>query len=145
MLYLIRHGQRSDLGNLKEFLKMKKPHDPHLTSIGEFMALKTGEFISEENNYKKFPLLTVSSPYLRCIQTTENILKGIDFAPGDFANADSTIYLEDALRELQGPEAFVDPENYWSSTSMEHFATKFDDMKGFTLGPAKGEENEGNF
>jgi broad specificity phosphatase PhoE len=143
MLYLIRHGQRSDIGNLKEFLKMKKKHDPHLTSIGEFMAYKTGELISKEHNYKKFPLITLSSPYLRCIQTTENILKGIAFAPGDEVMAGNTIFLEDSLRELQGPEAYVDPNNYWHITSMEHLATKTSDIKSFTLNPPKPEKNEG--
>ena len=144
MLYLIRHGQRSDIGNLKEVLKMAKVHDPHLTSIGEFMAYKTGEFISSEHEYKKFSLLTMSSPYLRCIQTAENILRGIEFAPGDNAMKDNTIYLEDALRELQGPEALVDPKNYWNSTVMEHFKEKHGDMKSFTLSPPKKEENDGN-
>ena len=145
MLYLIRHGQRSDIGNLKEVLKMVKPHDPHLTSIGEFMAYKTGEFISSEHNYKKMDLLTLSSPYLRCIQTAENILRGIEFAPGDSAMNDNTIFLEDALRELQGPEAHVDPSQYWNSNVMEHFAKSHGDMKSFTLSPPKSQENAGKF
>ena len=51
MLYIIRHGQRSDLGNLREFSKVKKIFDSHLTSIGEFMAFKTGEHISSEHNF----------------------------------------------------------------------------------------------
>lgn len=145
MLYLIRHGQRANIANLKELSKIKIEHDPHLTSIGEFMAYQTGEYICKENNYEKFPLMTMSSPYLRCIQTAENILKGIEFAPGDDAMQDNTIFLEDALRELQGPEAFVDPKNYWSTTCMEHFSLANPDMKSYTFNPPKPEECSGIF
>ena len=145
MLYLIRHGQRANIANLKEFTKIQISHDPHLTSIGEFMAYQTGEYICKENNYEKFPLLVMSSPYLRCIQTAENILKGIEFTPGDDAMQDNTIFLEDSLREVQGPEAFVDPKDYWNTTCMEHFALTNPDLKSFTLNPPKAEQSKGSY
>lgn len=143
MLYIIRHGQRSDIGNLKEFVKMKKDHDPHLTSIGEFMSYKTGDGICEEHDYEKFPLLMISSPYLRCIQTAENILKGIEFVKNKHAMQDNTIFLEDSLRELQSSEAYVKPENYWTITSMDQFSLSRPDMKSFTLDPPRAEPCEG--
>jgi len=124
---------------------MNKHHDPHLTSIGEFMSYKTGEGISEEHDYEKFPLLVISSPYLRCIQTSENLLKGVEFVLNKNALQDNTIFLEDSLRELQGPEAYVKPETFWSITSMEQFATTRSDMKSYTLNPPKAEDCEGKF
>ena len=41
--------------------------------------------------------------------------------------------MEDSLRELQGPEAEVDPKKYWELTSLEKFSEAFKGMEDFTL------------
>lgn len=129
MFYLIRHGQRSDIGNLKDVQTTQKLHDPHLTSIGEFTSFKAGELISEEFDYDAPKPIVISSPYLRCIQTAENVLKGMQFRVSQQILEDDTIYIEDAIRESQKCDSNVDPLEYFDITFLEKMTQKYPNLE----------------
>ena len=77
---LIRHGERSDFKGLTpQFGKL----DPELTKHGEEQAYTAGQLLSDEllNQIKIDPktakIQLISSPFVRTLQTSRNVLKGI--------------------------------------------------------------------
>ena len=77
---LIRHGERSDFkGLVPQFGKL----DPELTKHGEEQAYTAGQILSNElfTQMKVDPKMTkiqlISSPFVRTLQTSRNVLKGI--------------------------------------------------------------------
>ena len=76
---LIRHGERSDFkGLVPQFGKL----DPELTKHGEEQAYTAGQLLSDELVRMKLDPQTtkiqlISSPFVRTLQTSRNVLKGI--------------------------------------------------------------------
>ena len=128
-LVIVRHGQSTlnvaqdlledNLGELLEEQKNVRDADITLTKEGVIQAKKTGEFLSKEEKFD----ICFSSPYMRTMQTAENIISKFDY--------DLRIFKDNRLREkefgrLHGykteeirekyPEEFADRERdgkYW--------------------------------
>ena len=92
MIFVVRHGERSDDVNVDKLDFKEWEFDPNLTLIGKKQANITGIEINNIcENEKKFVI--VSSPFLRCIETAINISKSL---PKIYEN---TIFLQDSLGE----------------------------------------------
>lgn len=83
-LYLIRHGERADIAPCPDIKKIDLKYDPPLTKLGHQQALTTGKYlrkmIYEEMARKNKSLdnteiILISSPFLRCLQTSEMICR----------------------------------------------------------------------
>ena len=84
MFYAIWHSERVDLEDRDQYYKDiasgYSPTDSNITQNGYDIAYKTGLFLKNQllnthNTYKN--VLVISSPYLRCIQTSTSIIEGI--------------------------------------------------------------------
>jgi len=104
MIYILRHGERADYGPQYEKDKIELSFDPHLTDLGKLQAYYAGETIKsltkqayEKNLLKtdKVKYLVVSSPFLRCIQTSYHVIQAL----GQENVLNKTIYLEEAVCE----------------------------------------------
>lgn len=82
MLFLLRHGERADMGGPEEKEKISIKCDPHLTDLGKLQAKKAGEKILKllKDHYKEtetkseeLKYLIISSPFRRCIETAYNV------------------------------------------------------------------------
>ena len=95
MLFIIRHGTRMDRSTYENQKTVKFPTDPKLSQIGKNQAFLTGEKIKNmiPNNSK---IIIMTSPYIRCLQTTENIIIGLNEKKKLIKK---NIFVEDALRE----------------------------------------------
>ncbi|KAJ1903557.1 hypothetical protein LPJ81_002991 [Coemansia sp. IMI 209127] len=115
--YFVRHGERVDHIDADWTYSAPVPYDPPLTAEGSYQARRTGALIySLEKNAHAEPTeyLIVTSPFLRCAQTSEGIFKGFeqawerdrDSGPADATNS-WTIAVEPGLSEVMS-------ENYFS-------------------------------
>ena len=76
-LYIIRHGDRHDYSYPEWRESALRPNDPPLSDLGHEQASETGEYLNSlllEDGFKVEDITVLSSPFLRCIQTTTNIL-----------------------------------------------------------------------
>ncbi|CAD8165305.1 unnamed protein product [Paramecium octaurelia] len=102
MIFFVRHGERADQTNdIEERKRMQKSYDPHLTNKGDKQARMTGahinKVIQEYANQKQIQLKDIqinfmTSPFLRCIQTSINLMREI---PNN-----SKLYIQDEIGEL---------------------------------------------
>ncbi|CAD8068662.1 unnamed protein product [Paramecium sonneborni] len=102
MIFFVRHGERADQTNdYEEKKKIKKSFDPHLTNKGDNQARMTGahlkkvieEYANEKQiQVKDLQINFMTSPFLRCIQTSINLMKEI---PNN-----KKLYIQDEIGEL---------------------------------------------
>lgn len=86
-LYLLfRHGERLDGMNVtteeKQATKVINPLDIPLSIIGKEQAFYSGKFFTtwlKEHGLEIGELKLYSSPYLRCLQTMEGVIRGLDY------------------------------------------------------------------
>lgn len=100
MIYHIRHGERSDLAAKTEedLSKIKSKSDPHLTEEGKRQALETGKYfksLMETPEFENKKICIITSPYYRCLQTTDKIIEGL----GTDHLYNKTMYVEYAFQE----------------------------------------------
>lgn len=100
MYYHIRHGQRSDhmAKCPADWDQIKNTSDPHLTEEGKRMGLESGKYFKSLMNTPEFTnkkICIMTSPYYRCLQTTEKIIEGL----GIENVYNKTIYVEYAYEE----------------------------------------------
>lgn len=93
-VWVARHGQRIDFVDTDWEATAERPYDPYLTPRGFQQATKTGEYLRESKSGVK---RIISSPFLRCLQTSENIAKEIEKG-GD----EVTIHVDYSLCEWYG-------------------------------------------
>ncbi|KAJ1662539.1 hypothetical protein EV178_005786 [Coemansia sp. RSA 1646] len=119
--YFVRHGERVDHIDADWTYTAPVPYDPPLTAEGSYQARRTGALIHslEKQAQAEFPdqsaeYLIVTSPFLRCAQTSEGIYKGFEQAwtrdkDSSLADPASTwkIAVEPGLSEVMS-------ENYFS-------------------------------
>ena len=110
MLFILRHGERADDGGPNKSIELE--YDPHLTQYGKEQSVAAGATVRDmiDQSYKKGILKTknpklvfVSSPYLRCIQTAEYMIKA--FNQENIYKGQ--IFLDDGISEFLG-EVFFD-------------------------------------
>ena len=100
MMYIIRHALRSDSGSLEDKKTVKLPFDTPINQLGRLQAYTVGQKLQLEiPELKKKKLLFICSPYLRCLQTTEQIIIGLEINQSSILH--ETIFVEDAVRESQ--------------------------------------------
>jgi len=103
-MFLIRHGDRWDYSH-PEWKKSspKRPGDPSLSDLGFAQARATGRHLAKvlkEDNFDVSQLVVISSPFLRTLQTANEIVAQIEIA---FPAAPSpAIKLECAVWEIDG-------------------------------------------
>lgn len=76
-LYIVRHGDRYDYSYPEWKERANRPGDPPLSDLGHAQARETGEYLNTllaEDNISAEDVTVLSSPFLRCIQTTNNVL-----------------------------------------------------------------------
>ena len=104
MIFLVRHGERSDKVE-KEKYQVEIKYDPNLTNHGTNQALATGLFIQEKvEEAAKFEILlsskqkyfVISSPFLRCVQTAYHLINGLG---KDAEIINEVIHIDDGLGE----------------------------------------------
>lgn len=83
-LFIIRHGERVDHVDSTWPATAPFPHDPPLTQRGYEQAIRTGKQIHSHLSEKIFSakeasqsVFLLSSPLLRCLQTSQGILAGL--------------------------------------------------------------------
>jgi len=117
MFFLCRHGERADFGTQDDIAKMELPFDPHLTETGKKQARSAGFFIQRKaqeavstnlisTSTPKY--LILSSPFLRCIETANQIAKVLKHEN----LYDNAIFLDNAICEslflYYGPTVLAD-------------------------------------
>ena len=104
MVYIMRHSERCDLSfNPYQRAKIIKHYDSPITDYGHEIAYKTGQFyksemtrlVDEKLREPNFKFCIVSSPYQRCLETSNEIIKAI----GIENIYQKKIFIEDAIEE----------------------------------------------
>ena len=111
VLYVIRHAEWVDLEDKNLYSVQKSqgvsPTDTHLTSWGVEMAIQSGQYLKKELSEKhptKKNYMIISSPYLRCIQTSLGIIEGL----GDTQNIyGGKLFIESGFEECFSEFAMV--------------------------------------
>ena len=107
-IFIIRHGDRWDYSH-PEWYNAASPDrrgDPPLSDLGHVQAREAGTFLDtllsrEDRSAQDITLLC--SPFLRCIETANNILQKFSLTQGDVANT-VQIKLEHSVWEIDGHE-----------------------------------------
>ncbi len=100
-MYIVRHGQRADQGTLEDMNAVTNKYDPELTGVGRMQSFLTGQrLFTEIPDIKSKRIMIICSPYIRCLQTAENLLNGLLQYPIQLY--ENKIFVEDAIRENQG-------------------------------------------
>ena len=113
-IYLIRHGQRSDIksGPTQFSPTTKLIKNPTLTYTGKYQAYTTGRFLHTTHlaaYNQNTEICIMSSPYLRCLQTAQFIAESLKMNKRTIQ--DNTIYVTEFLKEYQGPKNFATKTN----------------------------------
>ncbi|KAG5510561.1 hypothetical protein JKF63_06858 [Porcisia hertigi] len=113
-IFIARHSERLDHKN-REFPKTdSRPHDPPITDRGVLLAEKLGEYLVDHYHVDPAEVVVLTSPLLRCVQTSNGIVTGALRAAAAAAASSKIdtipIYLEPAI--MEGPEwLFLDMRN----------------------------------
>lgn len=79
-LYIIRHGDRWDIENPDWGTMTSRPVDTPLSQLGHNQARETGLFLNQlfkEDDIESNDIVWLSSPYLRCLQTSDEALNAL--------------------------------------------------------------------
>lgn len=110
MILNIRHTHRADRSHLKDKLLVKKSFDTPISEFGRSQAynigLKIGEYFGREK-----PYMVIVSPHLRCMETAELIICGLDYK--SIKLYENKFFVEDALREQQTVGNVGSLENFY--------------------------------
>ena len=82
-LYIIRHGDRWDYENPLWSKTSPRPGDPPLSKLGHQQARETGLFLNvlfKQDNITVDDITWLSSPFLRCLQTSNEALNALTLA-----------------------------------------------------------------
>src|SRR5271163_2237892 len=99
LLGIVRHGystanEKKDLakqnGQEPAWIGVTRDQDAELTPLGHQQAFELGKWMKGEKDRWDF---IVTSPYRRAKQTTEEIIKGLDYKP--------VIVVEERIREIE--------------------------------------------
>ncbi|CAC9453993.1 histidine phosphatase [Leishmania donovani] len=107
-IFIARHSERVDHMN-REFAKTySRPHDSPITENGVVLAEKLGEYLVRHYRVDPADVVVITSPLLRCVQTSNAIVTGALRAAAASAKVDTIpVYLEPAI--MEGPYwMFVD-------------------------------------
>lgn len=105
MFAIIRHGERADHAGGEEWAKNEVKFDPHLTPLGALQAQAAGQRVAKivksaiDDGLLATPkpkILVLSSPFLRCIMTARNIIKGLQ---DEYEIVDNAIHVQYGLAE----------------------------------------------
>lgn len=77
MIFNIRHTHRADRGTIEEQKPVTKTFDTEISQIGLMQGYNIGLKIGEMMGREK-PFMVICSPQIRCLQTAEMILSGLD-------------------------------------------------------------------
>lgn len=106
-IIIVRHSEREDQVH-PEFAKTyPRPHDSPLTEKGLEMATRLGKYLADEygvHSMKKHRVMVLTSPLVRCVQTSDRIVDAIVESHGDEESQQSKkcfipIYLEPSIME----------------------------------------------
>ncbi|EPY36695.1 hypothetical protein STCU_00453 [Strigomonas culicis] len=96
-IVIVRHGERTDHMD-RSFAKIfPRPHDPPLTPSGIEMGVRLGAYLVAAYQVDPTEVIVATSPLLRCVQTSDGVVRGLVGA-GGAADA-PPIYLELGLAE----------------------------------------------
>ena len=113
MIFVIRHGERSDQVIKRDENQIQLKYDPPITELGKKQSFVTGHVIQSLVNegYEKGLIKTskpeyiiVSSPFLRCLQTAYHLAESLD----KNAIYKDTIFYEEGIGEFLGDNLFDD-------------------------------------
>ena len=91
---VMRHGQREDEVNEDWYsLNPKRPYDPPLTEKGKAQARAAGKVLAGRG-----VSVIVSSPFLRCLETAFEVIKGLEEGGSD--TQDTVLYVDYGLSEV---------------------------------------------
>ncbi|KAG5511038.1 hypothetical protein GH5_07242 [Leishmania sp. Ghana 2012 LV757] len=110
-IFLARHSERVDRKN-PEFAKTySRPHDSPITETGVTLAEKLGEYLVHHYHVNPAEAVMITSPLLRCVQTSNGIVTGALRAAAASAKVSTIpVYLEPAV--MEGPYSmFLDMRN----------------------------------
>lgn len=110
-IFIVRHSERVDHKNPEFGKTYFRPHDSPITDNGFVLAEKLGEYLVQHYKVNPADVVILSSPLLRCVQTSHGIITGALRAAASTAALDSIpLYLEPAI--MEGP--------YWMYFDMRH-------------------------
>ena len=102
-LFIIRHGERLDKINPLWYKKALRPHDTPLSKEGYKQSERLGKWL-----YGKLPITNniaiFSSPFIRCVQTSDAIVKQLEGLKYDgiYSDKSTEICIEPGLSEDPG-------------------------------------------
>jgi len=88
-MFVIRHGDRWDYAHPEWKETAERKGDPSLSTLGHRQAREVGQFLDQlfvEEGIKAEDVTLVSSPFLRCLQTSNELLSEIRSCEGDVAH-----------------------------------------------------------
>lgn len=101
-LFIVRHGDRWDNSHPEWLSTAARPGDPPLSSLGHRQARDVGRYLDDvfaRENIHAEDITLLSSPFLRCIQTSNELLSEFHKTQGDVAET-VTIQPESSVFEL---------------------------------------------
>eukprot|EP00798_Chlamydomonas_sp_ICE-L_P026951 gene26951-34977_t len=100
-LIVIRHGRRLDDDQPNWQATAKRPWDVPLAELGREQAAKAGQALRELDI-----AVVVTSPYLRCLQTSAAIVKELDLPQGSW-------FVDWSFGEVGNPPQLLGHSNMW--------------------------------
>ena len=88
-IFIIRHGDRWDYSHPEWKKTSSRPGDPSLSTLGHRQARDVGVYLDQlfhSENIQAHDVTLLSSPFLRCIQTSNEILSEFKYTIGDVAD-----------------------------------------------------------
>lgn len=100
-IYIIRHGERVDHVHPEWKKTAAIPYDPPLTDAGVYMAQKCGEALLHDitrvlninQSEISSHVMMVSSPFLRCLTTSQQIATSLSIKYGIEPGTSSTFHM----------------------------------------------------
>ncbi|KAJ1749278.1 hypothetical protein GGH19_002102 [Coemansia sp. RSA 1807] len=115
--YFVRHGERIDHIDDTWAQRAQTPYDPPLTNDGHMQAQRTGALIHtlEQNaasSTQRTEYLVLTSPFLRCVQTSEELCRGFHRQHTQMhssLNTEWQVAVEPGLCEVMSENYFAEP------------------------------------